>query len=503
VRSFLTSLFKDAPIIAIVAVVAFVAAVLASQLKPAVYTASASLLVLGSDEYASRPATLTPQAVQPAALMNRDAILSSEISILSSYPVLRAAVDKMGVQALYPEVAAGTPAGVLGRLLGTSPDETPQQRAAALFASNLKVKADRSGSTIHLSYSHTDPSVASAAVNALIAAYQARRQSIYSSTESEVVQTTVRQSREQLDSVSEQLAQFQASNGISNYETQMDLLLRRMSEQTRMLQAAQTEAAELEKKIGSLRQQLESAPRDVVQYQDTDPDRRVLRLQESVAELHRQEADLLQTYTEQSDRVTAVRRQIQALEQRIAGVAGASVPTGVRRGVNEVHTAIELELVRASSQAKAVNQRRQGLSEQAVAIQSEIRTMQERGARLHDLSRKKSLAEQAFINATKALEERRNMEDLGARRAANVRTIEAADAPAQPDRIRLIILLAGGFFSLVAAFATALVLHRFRGTYLDGSSLHRETGLPLLGTMMESIKPLSGPRLPGARPETQ
>ncbi|HET6846066.1 MAG TPA: hypothetical protein VFH29_04485, partial [Anaerolineales bacterium] len=142
------------------------------------------------------------------------------------------------------------------------------------------------------------------------------------------------------------------------------------------------------------------------------------------------------------------------------------------------------------SQANAIDQRRQGLRQQVASIQAEIQAMQAKGSRLQDLARQKSLAEQAFINVTQALQERRNREDLGARRAANVRTIEAADAPARPDRTRMVILLAGAFLSLVAAISTALLLHRFRGTYLDALTLQRDTSLPVLGTITEVRKPL-------------
>jgi uncharacterized protein involved in exopolysaccharide biosynthesis len=490
VRSFLTSLFKDAPTTVAVGLLVFALAVLASELKRPTYTASASLLVLGSDDYASRPPTLSPQVVQSASLMTRDAMLSSEISILNSRPVIKATVDKIGVQRLYPALAKGETEGFLASSFGPS-SQSPQEKAAARFASTIQVKGDRSGSTIQLSFPHNDPAVASDAVNAMVVAYQSRRQSIYSSAESQVVESTVRQAHEQLDKVSQELAEYQASNGISNYETQMDLLLRRMSDQTRTLQGAQTEAAELQKRIASLRQQLDSAPHSVVQYQDSDPDRRVQTMRDSLAELRRREAELLQTYTERSERVANIRGQIQTIEQQIASAAGGNAPTGVRRGLNEVRTAIELELMRASSQANAVNQRRQDLAQQAAAIESQIRDMQAKEGRLHELARQKTLAEQAFIDATKALQERRNMEDLGARRAANVRTIEAAEAPTKPDRTRLAIMLAGTFLALVAVAVTALLRHFLRATYIDGGPLHRDTGVPVLGVIMEWSTPMA------------
>lgn len=81
------------------------------------------------------------------------------------------------------------------------------------------------------------------------------------------------------------------------------------------------------------------------------------------------------------------------------------------------------------------------------------------------------------------------MEDFDSKRAANVRTIAAADVPSQPDRTRLLILLGGLLLSLVAAAAVALLSHHLRRTYLDGCDLERDTRYPLLGALGKLAQP--------------
>ncbi len=487
-RSFLDSIFRDATRISGVAIAVLLVAWAIALLRPPAYTAAARLLVLGSDEYASRPATLSPQAAPPAALLTRDAILSAEMSILTSQPVIRSTVEAIGVAQLYPDLAQPA-SGFLGRLLSSGQAAAPVDRAVRRFAAKLQLKPDRSGSTIEVAFTHPQPQRAAEAVNRLLAQYQARRLAIYGSAESPVVEAAVQQSREQLDGLSRQLSEFESRNGISKFEIQMDLLLRRLAEHSGMLQAAQAESAEVDKRLASLRQQLQSTPREIVQYQDTESDRRVQTMRDQLADLRRQEAELLQTYTEGSERVSTIRRQIRAMEQEVANGSTATRPTGVRRGVNEVRTAIELDLVRATSQANATGQRRQELSAQVNAIRAEIAALQGKRGELEDLSRRKSLAEQEFLGATRALQERRSMEDFGAKRAANVRTVEAAEAPNRPDRTRLLILVAGAFLALVAAVATALLLHRLRRTYLDAGTLQADTRLPVLASIAELGRP--------------
>lgn len=462
----------------------------AARARTPAYTASSTLLVLGSDEYASRPSSLSPQAAPPAVLMSRDAILSSEMSILGSQPVIRSVVQAIGVEKLYPEFTQESSPGLFEWFLAPAQAGTPLEAAVHRFASKLQLKPDRSGSTIEVAFSHPQPRLAAEAVNSLVAQYQSRRQTIYSSSESQFVEATVVQAGERLDRLSRELADFQASNGISNFEVQMDLLLRRLADQTAMLQATQTEAAEVDKRLASLRQQVQSTPREIVQYQDTESDRRVQTMRDALADLRRQESELLQTYTEGSERVSNIRGQIRTMEQEIAIGSTVSRPTSVRRGINEVRTAIELDLVRATSQANAIHQRRQELAGQVKAIRSDIQSLQGKRSSLEDLSRRKSLAEQDFVGATRALQERRNMEDFDARRAASVRTIEAADIPRRPDRDRLVILVAGACLGLLGAAASAVLLHRFRPTYLDNKALEDDTRLPVLASIAELRKPL-------------
>jgi uncharacterized protein involved in exopolysaccharide biosynthesis len=488
-KSFLNSLFRDARRIVSVAVAVFLLALLVSQLKPQSYTATATLLVLGSDDYASRPATLTPQAAQPAVMMNREAILSAEMAILNSPAVVRRALEEVGVDRLYPDLAGSSASkgwrDGWGAWLATSAMDAATER----FGSKLRLVADRSGGTLEVRFSDSDPQQAAKALNSLLAQYQQRRQVIYRSAESSAMEGAVDSARDKLEALSRHLSEFEAVNGISNFDIQMDLLLRRQAEHAGLLQRAQIEAAEAERRLASLRKQLDDTPSEVVHYQDTESDRRVQAMRDQLADLRRQEAELLQTYTDASERVATVRRQIRAIEQEIDRGSAVTRPTGVRRGINEVRTAIELELVRAISQSNAGVQRRQDLAGQVQVILSTIQALQDKHENLDDLKRRKSLAEQDFVLATRALQERRSMEEFDAKRTANVRTIAAADVPTHPDRTRLLILLGGLLLSIVAAASVALLSHHLRSTYLDEHELERDTRYPLLGALGKLTQP--------------
>jgi uncharacterized protein involved in exopolysaccharide biosynthesis len=479
-RGLLDSAFAHGRTLALVAgAVAALFLVLGVMVTPS-YSASATLLVLSSEDYANRT---TPLA-QPAnyAAMSREAILSSEVAILTSPGVVQETVRAIGAARLYPRLAAGRP--LFG--WGIRSEEQRLQAITEAFLRELRVTADKAGGNVVVSFSHSDSAVAALATNALVAQYQQRRVQIYRNAEASIVGATVTEAKSRLDRLSAELAAFNASARISNFDTQLDLLLRRLSEQARLLQNARTESAEVERRVASLREQLRVTPRQVVQYSDSDTDRRVQSARDSLSELRKQESQLRETYTDQSEKVVAVRRQIETMEKDVVTRGTSAAPSGMRRGLSEVHTALELALLKDQSQGVALARRSEELSAQVESIQAEVQRLQASRVDHEGLARQKNLAEQEYLTIAKAFQELRATEDIGAKRGPNVRVVQQAEAPLAPSRIRWLLLLMALVLIPVAAMLAAMLLYRFRATYMSSAQMESDLGLPVLACLAEA-----------------
>jgi capsular polysaccharide biosynthesis protein len=91
----------------------------------------------------------------------------------------------------------------------------------------------------------------------------------------------------------------------------------------------------------------------------------------------------------------------------------------------------------------------------------------------------------------KTLHERQMVEDVGAKRATNVRVIETASAPLKPAPIRLVIVAAGLMLAVIVALLTAFLSEFLRRGYISAERLERDLGIPVLVSVSAS---------PSARP---
>ncbi|HVJ42140.1 MAG TPA: Wzz/FepE/Etk N-terminal domain-containing protein [Dongiaceae bacterium] len=485
-RELLNSAFKDARRIVLAIAFVLLAAIAAAAIKTPLYTAHATLLVLLSPEYAARPDAGSAASANMA--LERDAILNSEISILTSTSLAKDVVRQVGLARLYPKIAQGPGLlrQVLNKVLGRTDTVDPVDLAADQFSRDLAATPDKSGSTIDIAFRHQDNAVAAAVVNDLVAAYQRKRQDIYADVQSDLVAGKAAQARQDLESKSAELAAYQSETGVSDFPTQLDILLRQQGDLQRQIQQTDTDIADASERLKIAQSQLTTTPAEIVQYADSDTDRRIQDARDTLNTLKQREYDLRQTYTDKSDKVITVQKQIAAMQDELAKLQQSAQPSAVRKGRNDVYSTIELDRVKAESSIAAAQQQRLQLQSQLAAVSASVGQLYGKKARLDDLTRQKTLAEQAYSTAMKTLSERQMVEDVGAKRATNVRVIEAAEPPLKPAPIRLVILAGGLILSLIVGFLTAFLSDFLRRSYISSERLEKSLGIPVLVTVSAS-----------------
>ncbi|MFL6694038.1 MAG: GumC family protein, partial [Ramlibacter sp.] len=422
-----------------------VLAAIAITLVPRHYTSTATVMVLGGDDL---PNTVGGSQLATTTLA-REAVLSAEAAILRSPATMHEVVRQLGDRA---EVGLHPPwARYFGFLQGPSDTgAAADDRTVKVLLDNLRVTPDKAGGTIELAFSGQDRAMTAVVLNELIAAYQERRKLLYGRVRSPSIAAASDAAKTQLERLDAELASFQTESGLINFGTQMDLALRNRQEVARMLQAARTEELETKRRVENLRAQLKVTPREVVQYSDMESDRRIQAFRDSLADLRKQEAQLRQTYTDDSEKVRAVRQQIRLLEQEASRTSALSAPSGVRRGINEVRTSIELALMKADSEVQALRERTQELGKQAAASEAEFRSLQDKRSRYDALVRQKTVAEQQYLAVQRAYNERMANEEIAQLGQPGARVIQPAEAPLRPARTREAIVFAAAMLCLAA-----------------------------------------------------
>lgn len=491
-RELLSSAFQDGRRIVILMAVTLALAVGAAFAVVPTYTAASTLLVLLSPEYAYRPEAGAETFVNMA--LERDAILSSEISILTSMNLQYEVINRIGVENLYPDLVK--PRGWLGRLkqrlLGKGSQRDPVDLAADQLSKDLMAYPDKSGNTIQIGFRHTDPVMAAEVVNQLVSAYLASRESVYMDVQSDLVQKEADKLHADLDRASNDLTQYQMQSGISDFGTQLDILLRQQGDLNRNLQQTETTMADSSQRVQTIKAQLAKTPAQVVQFSDDESDRRVQAARDSLAALTQKETDLRQTYTDSSDKVIAVRSQIKAMQSEMMRLQNSGKPSAVRRGLNEVYATLDLDRLRAESSLAAATQQHAAIETQLQQVNAAISGLYEKKAGLEERQRKKALIEQNYAATMKTLDDRRMQENVEAKKATNVRIIQPAGPPLKSNSIKLVILAGGVIMSLVVALLTAFLSDVFRRGFISPERLERNLGVRVLGSVSASyrLKPI-------------
>lgn len=504
-REVVTALFKDRRKILWSAGATMAVAVLIALGSTPLYEADSSLIVLLGSEYTVHTGALLENPV--TGTLDRDQILKSEIEILSSRSLHEATIRKVGLGRIYPAYAEPTDLvgkvraaairafkGLLGVETRIDKSVDPVLGVVDGFESRLYLTASKDRGVIEVGYRHPDPTVAADIVNTLVELYIQRRQALFRDVQSSILEGEVKTLRQQLDDADQQLAEFKAKNGISNYDTERDILLRQRGELAKDALDTDSQIAQLKRRLAALTEQLAATPSDVTAYSETNTDQRATTLRQSLADLQGRQASLMLHYKPDSRPVQDVTEQIKARQAELEALRQDKTPSDVRVERNPVHQSVQLDRLRAEGDLDAAEARHNALAAQLAELDQKIQRLSDDEQELDRLTRQRGLIETNYASISKVLGDRRVTEDIDARKAANVRVIQPAEVPLSPRSATRLILLSGILVSLLVGLLVALFADFLRRGFISPEKLERTLGVPVLATLSET----GGPRPAGA-----
>jgi uncharacterized protein involved in exopolysaccharide biosynthesis len=376
---------------------------IALQLTPAKFRASANLLVLLSDDYVARPTAGSADTPNSPA-MDRDAYMSAESDILGSETVVKEAITSVDPYILYPE-SLGRPSRVRSAIRSVrdfiagvrqdnnDDDEAAMIRARRAVEKSLRIDTGRSGNIITVSYEHSDPELSAEFVSALIDAYFARRAVLFADPQTTLLMQQIKTKSDELQIAKAGLAEFRQRYAISDLNLQRDLLLRHLSDLNHDLRITDVAIAEETARHKTILDQLDGSPAGNARRSAGG----------DVA-------------TRQGDPGDTLRKQAGELEQALSA-------DGARR--TEMRTRIS-------------------------GLEAELRTLNEQEGTLHDLTLRRDILERQYAAGLDKLSERKAAEAIKEARLSNVRLVDRPERPQRPTSQRLLIAVSGmmlAFFS--------------------------------------------------------
>lgn len=237
--------------------------------RPLYQAAGSMLLRFGQN--ASPELAIGSGRAEEISQNDRREIIQSNIDLMYSHDLLRAVIEDVGVETIYP--------GITER---TGGKDLPIEAAIRqLSQKHLMVKVGQSSTIIDVIVFNEDPAVAKKVADRLFAIYISRQSEVYNKSQIAFVQEQLTQARVKLEESQGKLQDFKSRTGVSSPDEEMNQLLKDKGDAANIALKSVDES------------------------------------QNRLMELQTKEAELLTTYRGDSPAVQTVRRSIALLRKQV------------------------------------------------------------------------------------------------------------------------------------------------------------------------------------------
>ncbi len=429
--------------------------------KP-LYEAHAALLFNLGREY-----KYIPEYSGPYSPSRRDfkmeELLNTESELLNSTDLRQKVITSIGVKTLYPEFKSQDPR-----------DQAVMDAALLNFDKALAVKSVKNSGVIHVYFAHPDPEIGKRVVDLLVNSFIDKHVRIYGESRAPFFEQKLAEYTAGLQEATQALRDFKQLYGIINVEEQIRLLLQRQSAIEETLRLTKARANELSHRLTALQKLKKKVPAggDFAQQR--------------LIELQLKEQQLLRRYQETSRTVVEVRQEIEDIkdfmrrnEQGKAAQLGRQ-PTQAYWDLELTMAQIEPELLSARSTIKDAEQTLRQVNDQLSVINLHK-------GELLNLETRLAVKESLYKDYLTKLEETKISEELDNKKVTNVRVFQEPTISPKPlNAAKLIKILVGALFGLLAAFLVAYFAELKRRGLYTPADLDEKLGVPILARIPAS-----------------
>jgi uncharacterized protein involved in exopolysaccharide biosynthesis len=401
-----------------------------AHMKILVKNERASMVVsTGTSEQASPPGEVSETAI------------NTEIEILKSNDLIQEVVTASGLDRLES-----------GR--NGSPSESRQielENAVNRFQLALKVSPARKTDIIEVVYTAGDPRQAVLALRQLAASYLETHLRVHGTPGTyEFFFGQATQYHRALENAEAALSAFRSKNDIILFGPQKEDILRRASESSSMLLAAEVAASEYERKIADTRLRAAAAePRVMTQTRTLSNQTFVERLSTMMIELQNRRTQLMSKYRSDDRLVLEVSQEIADTQAALTEAAGAVTASDQATDINPVRQTLELDLAKQQSEYAGLEARREVLRQQANNYREQLNRIGNSTTEYEDLIRTEKEAEDNYLLYARKAEGARIADSLDQQQIANVVIVEHPVEPLRPSKPDMLLNLMAG--TLLAA----------------------------------------------------
>lgn len=448
VYKFLSLFFRYKGIVFTAGTLIFSVFVMYALFKEPVYQARSTILLKLGKEYLAQPETGDDSL--SSSLVHPDALIASELQILSSRDLRKKVVAEVKPERIYPDLLD---AGTADR----------QQAATDRLDKSLKTAKIKNSNVVEISFEHRDPLVAAHVVNTLVSLYREKHLQVFRVPQSDFLERQLKKYAHDLEESQRALQTFNDKHDIYSLAEQRRVVLAQKSDMEAAYNSNENRITEMKGKISTLRRQLSNILTSDNSYNLPQANGKLQDAQNKLLDLQREQQQLAGKYRPENQLVINNKSQITLVKRFISDIEHGdkdSAKTG-----NRIYLELYREMLLSEATESSLVAKGAVMKNQLVQIDDVLANLNRNEQRLEELQRGKLTNEKNFERYFELLEESRVLDRMNEQSLANISVVQVATIPSMPvSSSRAGIVLLGFLCGICSGLGCALALHKIDGT---------------------------------------
>ncbi|MEP9366388.1 lipopolysaccharide biosynthesis protein [Xanthobacter sp. VNH20] len=484
IRDFLIATFYHVRVVMLTALLPILVGLFAALSAKTEYTASSLLMVLVNREVSnsqnvtdSGPAVLSIEGLKT---------VESEVQIIESADVIRATIEDIGLDHLFPP---GRLSFITDRLSFGTPANT-MDKAIERFRKNMRTTVQSGSNIILVSFTNASRELAIEVTDALVKAYLDRRRKIFDNPTSAILSVEVERFKRDLRAVDLEIQALKDKSEVIDFSqdailaaNQVDSVIQRRRQVAERRAAVTAQLAEAEKQMKALPSTVFdfAEKTDATANDDTrntltrllvDRDRIALQYQPTSPQMR-----------EVEKKIATIRQSLADPDQRLAST-NRDVRNPAISYVNNMVLSLRVEKDALSRQTDELDQQ-QKVAEERLAMLRNTET------RLVELNRQRDSLSDGYREYLRRAVAATIEETAAKVRASNVRVVQDASAAVTSRSMALPFLAAGIFGGLLFGAAAGALASALRTVFIQPTEAERALALPCLADFADGRNALA------------
>jgi uncharacterized protein involved in exopolysaccharide biosynthesis/Mrp family chromosome partitioning ATPase len=478
-RDVLVQAFYYGPLLRKCILFGLVVGLLAAALTRTQYTADSLVLVLiGSESTSAQDSSGITSTV-----LSIDGLkaVQSEIQIVGSDDVLRAAVQKVGVATIYSWLARP-------RWLGLLPPWKPAMMeglAVQRLRSDLRVESDAGSNVIRISFASPKRAVAIQVVQAVLDAYLEHRRTIYASTNATFVGGEIERYRETLAKLGTQIQDLRSRYNVLDMAQDIVLATNRLDGIVQRQNQVRERQVAVQTEIAAVRTNLAGQPQTVLDFRESTNNTGNDEARNTLVRLEQQRTHLTNQYSPKWPAIAAVNQQIASARDQM-GPHEKNLYFTERQIRNPALEVLNNRLAALEVENKALGEQLVELDQQYKQADDRVQSLRTADGQLHGLQLTRDITESVYRQLAQRQPAAVFQDHVVDERNANLRVVQTATAPIIGRSMALTYLLGGLVLGLLLGAAATAIATLMREVYITPSEAERDLLLPALVSLDNS-----------------